>query len=46
MQPKKAHVAVDVEWTPQSDLVTAALKLKRANLQKHYADVLKKMYKA
>jgi len=43
--PKKCHVAVDCEWTPQSDLVTAALKLKRANLQKHYADVLKKLYR-
>lgn len=31
-------------WTPESGLVTAALKLKRENLRKEFADDLKKLY--
>ncbi|KAJ4766656.1 long chain acyl-CoA synthetase 9 [Rhynchospora pubera] len=31
-------------WTPESGLVTAALKLKRENIRKAYADNLKKLY--
>ncbi|MCO5553359.1 hypothetical protein L7F22_006880 [Adiantum nelumboides] len=31
-------------WTPESNLVTAALKLKRENLRKEFADELKKLY--
>lgn len=42
--PKKCKLALDVAWTPESDLVTAALKLKRQNLIHHYKDVLKALY--
>lgn len=42
--PKKVKV-VDEEWNPQNDLATAALKLKRVNLRKHYKDVLAEMYR-
>lgn len=31
-------------WTPESGLVTAALKLKRENLKKAFADDLKELY--
>ncbi|KAH7332273.1 hypothetical protein KP509_20G079200 [Ceratopteris richardii] len=31
-------------WTPESGLVTAALKLKRENLRKNFSDELKKLY--
>lgn len=35
---------VDDQWTPESDLVTAALKLKRKNIVDKYKDEIKKMY--
>jgi long-chain acyl-CoA synthetase len=41
--PKKIKV-VDEQWNPENDLATAALKLKRQNLQKHYKDVLAALY--
>ena len=31
-------------WTPESGLVTAALKLKRDNLKRAFADELKELY--
>lgn len=31
-------------WTPESGLVTAALKLKRENLKREFADDLAKLY--
>lgn len=31
-------------WTPESGLVTAALKLKRENIRKAFADDLAKLY--
>lgn len=31
-------------WTPESGLVTAALKLKRENLKRAFADDLAKLY--
>lgn len=31
-------------WTPESGLVTAALKLKREAIRKEYADELAKLY--
>jgi len=41
--PAKIHICSE-EWTAESELVTAALKLKRQNIYKHYADQLKEMY--
>ena len=43
--PKRVRVVTDVAWTPESDLVTAALKLKRHNLQKHYKGVVEELYR-
>jgi len=43
--PKKLRVVTDVVWTPESDLVTAALKLKRQNLYRHYKSLLEEMYR-
>ncbi|KAF7495192.1 Long-chain-fatty-acid--CoA ligase 4 [Sarcoptes scabiei] len=35
--PKAIHLCEEV-WTPDNDLLTAAMKLKRSNLIKHYRD--------
>jgi len=34
------------EWTPQNDFLTAAQKLKRNDINKHYKETLKAVYKA
>eukprot|EP00250_Pteridium_aquilinum_P013361 c21293_g1_i1 orf=391-2490(+) len=41
--PSKVKILTE-PWTPESGLVTAALKLKRENLRKAFADDLKKLY--
>lgn len=41
--PKRCKVVTD-EWTPESDLVTAAMKLKRPNLERFYATTLQALY--
>ena len=41
--PKKIALFLD-EWTPESGLVTAAMKLKRKDLEKHYSKEIQKMY--
>lgn len=43
--PKKLKIVHDA-WTPESDLVTAALKLKRHNLEKKYKQDIADMYGA
>lgn len=43
--PKKIKIVTDA-WTPESDLVTAALKLKRHNLEKKYHDDIARLYGA
>lgn len=42
--PAKIHLLPD-PWTPDSGLVTAALKLKREQLKSKFKDVLDKLYK-
>ncbi|KAK4492905.1 hypothetical protein RD792_000232 [Penstemon davidsonii] len=42
--PAKIHLLPD-PWTPESGLVTAALKLKREQLKSKFRDVLENMYK-
>ena len=41
--PKKVALSQD-EWTPESGLVTAAMKLKRKELEKYYSTDIEKMY--
>ena len=42
--PKK--IALDAEpWTPENDMVTAAFKLKRANIYKQFQGAIDGMYK-
>eukprot|EP00030_Apusomonadida_sp_AF-17_P004287 a508946_38.p2 GENE.a508946_38~~a508946_38.p2 ORF type:complete len:725 (-),score=325.16 a508946_38:57-2204(-) len=41
--PTEIHLDADA-WTPESDLVTAALKLKRANCMKKFKDVIAAKY--
>ena len=41
--PKAIYLAK--EWTPESDLVTPTMKLKRPQLKKHYAEVIDNLYK-
>ena len=41
--PKKVYVDA-ITWGPENDLCTAAMKLKRQNLQKHYKGMLEGMY--
>ena len=41
--PKKVALFLD-EWTPESGLVTAAMKLKRKELENYYSNDIKKMY--
>ena len=41
--PKKVTLALD-EWTPDSGLVTAAMKLKRKQVEKFYNDQITQMY--
>jgi len=43
--PKKVKV-VSEQWTPESDLVSAAMKIKRHNLIHHYKDLLKELYES
>jgi len=43
--PKRIYVEREIVWGPENDLCTAALKLKRRNLQKHYSNTLKDLYK-
>ncbi|KFM78781.1 Long-chain-fatty-acid--CoA ligase 3, partial [Stegodyphus mimosarum] len=41
--PKKIKLCCD-EWTPESGLVTAAFKLRRKFIEKHYEDIINSMY--
>ena len=41
--PKKIALVLD-EWTPESGLITAASKLKRKEVEKHYLSEIEKMY--
>ena len=41
--PKKITLVTD-EWTPESGLVTAAMKLKRKELEKYYSIEIQTMY--
>merc|ERR1712059_86734 len=41
--PKKLSLRLE-EWTPESGLVTAAMKLKRKELEKYYSSEIQKMY--
>lgn len=41
--PKKVGLCLD-EWTPESGLVTAAMKLKRKELETRYSSEIQKMY--
>ena len=41
--PKKVALSLD-EWTPESGLVTAAMKLKRKELENYYSSDIKQMY--
>ena len=41
--PKKITLVLD-EWTPQSGLVTAAMKLKRKEIEKYYLKEIQSMY--
>ena len=41
--PKKVWLCLD-EWTPESGLVTAAMKLKRKELERSYSSEIQKMY--
>ena len=41
--PKKISLCLD-EWTPESGLVTAAMKLKRKELENYYSTDIKQMY--
>lgn len=41
--PKKIALFLD-EWTPESGLVTAAMKLKRKDIEKYYSNEIQKMY--
>ena len=41
--PKKVALFLD-EWTPESGLVTAAMKLKRKELESYYSNDIQKMY--
>merc|ERR1719223_2246446 len=40
--PRAVYLAK--EWTPESDLVTPTMKLKRPQLKKHYAEVIDHLY--
>ena len=42
--PKKITLVLD-EWTPDTGLVTAAMKLKRKEVEKFYNDQITQMYK-
>lgn len=41
--PKKIHLCPE-PWLPQSGLVTAAFKIKRNNVYKHYEAQINEMY--
>jgi long-chain acyl-CoA synthetase len=41
--PTKVHLVAE-EWVPDSGLVTAALKLRRKNIQDFYAKAIHKLY--
>jgi long-chain acyl-CoA synthetase len=41
--PKKITLVID-EWTPESGLVTAAMKIKRKEIDKHYSKEIRRMY--
>ena len=43
--PKKISLVLD-EWTPESGLVTAAMKLKRKDLETRYSNEIQQMYTA
>lgn len=43
--PKRAKLCIE-QWVPESELVTAAFKLKRKNISNFYKDDLKAMYEA
>eukprot|EP00668_Euglena_longa_P007237 GGOE01008658.1.p1 GENE.GGOE01008658.1~~GGOE01008658.1.p1 ORF type:complete len:701 (+),score=218.46 GGOE01008658.1:28-2103(+) len=42
--PTKVHICPDA-WTPENDMTTAALKLKRNNIAKKYKDELAALYR-
>lgn len=42
--PKKLYLVAE-QWTPQSGLLTEALKLKRKNIEKEYQEQIEEMYK-
>ena len=41
--PQKVYLDCD-PWTPESGLVTDALKIKRFNIKSKFEDIIKKMY--
>lgn len=41
--PKKISLVLD-EWTPESGLITAAMKLKRKDLETRYSSEIQQMY--
>ena len=41
--PKQIHITSDL-WTPESGLVTAAMKLKRKEIEQHYLIFISQMY--
>ncbi|KAL7697288.1 long chain fatty acid CoA ligase [Lotmaria passim] len=41
--PKRVRVLND-EWTPENNLVTASMKVRRSEIDKHYADTIKELF--
>jgi long-chain acyl-CoA synthetase len=41
--PQRVRVLAD-EWTPENNLVTASMKVRRSEIDKHYADVIKELF--
>ncbi|GET85405.1 long chain fatty acyl coA synthetase, putative [Leishmania tarentolae] len=43
--PKRVRV-LNEEWTPENNLVTASMKVRRSAIDKHYADIIKELFTA
>lgn len=43
--PTAVRLTCDVEWTPDSGLTTAAMKIRRPQLEKHYKTEIESMMK-